>query len=335
MLPACLELLPLLLWAEPRRPKKCRRCAGRGVEFWCHKVCQRYSLAKREEGRCHWAKMCQVLDVQRYHPATDWSNLPLCDLVRATQTFGGVPCHGWMWMHQASGAPARLQILIFMQCFIGSRSSVSASSFAWVSQLCCPVSSAWKCVVYIRFATTGSKQRPIPILSNWIAEWCRFSVRMAECIADFFRRVAVPRLNDRLTAVATGMHHGLGKGRWACVPPQSSPSPPRQGRVRDKCHFGAQAFWSARPKEVLLQEDRQLLANLPSGPLQGFQRSWRWCAWRFDGQKCLWWHNGESTVHVLGFTVDLDQGQMQLHTKQTVDQSMPFQAPSQLRLHSA
>ena len=63
--------------------------------------------------------------------------------------------------------------------------------------------------------------------------------------------------------------------------------------------------------------------------------------WGFDGQRCLWWHNGEKKplnilkwkVHdVLGFSVDLDQGQMQLHTKQGVDQSMPFQAPSKLRL---
>ena len=66
--------------------------------------------------------------------------------------------------------------------------------------------------------------------------------------------------------------------------------------------------------------------------------------WGFDGQRCLWWHNGERkplnilkwTVHdVLGFSVDLDQGQMQLHTKQGVDQSMPFQAPSKLQLDSA
>ena len=54
--------------------------------------------------------------------------------------------------------------------------------------------------------------------------------------------------------------------------------------------------------------------------------------WAFDGQRCCWWHGGRreplqiapwNVNDVLGFAIDLDEGQMQLRTEQQ-ELTMPF-----------
>ena len=56
--------------------------------------------------------------------------------------------------------------------------------------------------------------------------------------------------------------------------------------------------------------------------------------WAFDGQRCCWWHGGRreplqiapwKVNDVLGFAIDLDEGQMQLRTEQQ-ELTMPFKA---------
>ena len=56
--------------------------------------------------------------------------------------------------------------------------------------------------------------------------------------------------------------------------------------------------------------------------------------WAFDGQWCCWWHGGRreplqiapwKVNDVLGFAIDLDEGQMQLRTEQQ-ELTMPFKA---------
>ena len=62
--------------------------------------------------------------------------------------------------------------------------------------------------------------------------------------------------------------------------------------------------------------------------------------WAFDGQKCCWWHDGRreplqiarwKVNDILGFAIDLDQGQMQLRTKEQ-ELTMCFQVHGAVQL---
>ena len=64
-------------------------------------------------------------------------------------------------------------------------------------------------------------------------------------------------------------------------------------------------------------------------------------SWAFDGERCLWWNNGKKPLQldspwkaqdVLGFAIDLDEGKMQLCTKEGGKVTMPSQAHGALQL---